>query len=142
MKKIIVTKYKDNLAKRAMTVADSESVFVGDEDMTVSDGYHTMDELYDHRMILYISLCRSLRNNERMTRNTMRYEVWRSKLHSDGTFIPDWFILGIGIEPGKQITYHIPNKLWNETHFATTLERAPEWDKHNSYDVLVRLRQL
>lgn len=107
---------------------------IGSDDMQVSDGYHTMDELYDHRITLFIALARSLR----------AHKVWRSKRHSDGelAFGGTWFVLGIGVEAGKQITYHIPIERWEETNFAFTVETAPEWDGHTSADVIERLKKL
>lgn len=102
-------------------------------DDDVSDGYHTIGELYDHRITLYIALCRALKNGN----------VWRSQKHFDGSNYDGWFVLGIFFKKGKQITYHIPNERWNETDFAETFEKAPaEWDGHTSADVLERLKQL
>jgi hypothetical protein len=98
------------------------------------DGYHTFKELYDHRITLFITLCKLL---DRET-----WEGWRSKLHSDGTSFDGWFILGIGKSAGKQITYHLPMIRWDETEFAETLDRAPEFDGHTSEDVLKRLATL
>ncbi len=103
------------------------------------DGYHTFDELYDHRISLYIALCRVLRTD------ADHRGVWRSKRHSDGEICfgtGTQFVLGISHEAGKQITYHIPIERWNETEFAETLEKAPEWDSHSSKDVLERLKNL
>lgn len=110
------------------------------ENLEVSDGYHTFDELYDHRIELYIALCRTL---ERVKYGeSVRRLVWRSKVHSDGSVMEGWFILGIGIEEGKQITYHLPLARWNDTDFAFDLERAPEWDGHTSADVLERIKTI
>ena len=103
----------------------------------VSDGYHTIAELYDHRNTLYIALCRAQSYIENEF-GCARF-VWRSKLHSDGSSMEGWFILGIGKEKGKQVTYHLPNSRWDDTSFAETLEKAPEWDGHTSQDVLKRL---
>lgn len=100
-------------------------------EVSISDGYHTFDELYEHRIILYIALCKS-----------MPSRVWRSKLHSDGSKYEGWFILGINKKKGSQITYHIPLSYWEDTNFSETLDCAPEWDCHTSKDVLFRLRQL
>lgn len=108
-----------------------------ENDVEISDGYHTFDELYEHRIILYIALCRWLYNAL-----GKRSEVWRSSIHSDGSNYDGWFLLGINKEKGKQITYHIPNEKWIETDFATVLEKAPEFDGHNSQDVLKRLKNL
>ena len=106
-------------------------------DVAISDGYHTFDELYDHRITLYIALCKSIQEYSGFST-----PVWRSKLHPDGTNYDGWFLLGINKEKGKQITYHIPNERWEETGFAETLDKAPEFDGHTSQDVLERIKNL
>lgn len=114
----------------------------------ISDGYHTFDELYDHRITLYIALCKSkqdwiyspaLRN---MHPDGYSKKVWRSQLHSDGSNYDGWFILGINRKKGEQITYHIPNERWNQTEFAETIKKAPKFDGHTSQDVLERLKKV
>lgn len=107
-----------------------------------SDGFHTFDELYDHRITLYIALCRIAKHFAYTGNFGM---VWRSKRHSDGEICfgtGTQFVLGIGREKGKQITYHIPIERWNETDFAPTLEIAPDYDEHSSNDVLERIKTL
>lgn len=94
-----------------------------------SDGYHTVDELYDHRVMLWITLCRVIGQGL----------CWRSRWHSDGTKIDGFFLLGLGKQQGAQMTYHLPNHYWERTEFAETLEHAPEFDGHTSADVLCRL---
>ena len=110
----------------------------GSEGISASDGYHTFDELYEHRIELFIALCRELS----ITRKGQLLSVWRSKLHSDGSSFEGWFILGIGTDAGSQITYHLPMSKWDDCAFAETFEKAPEWDGHSSEDVLERLRLL
>lgn len=102
----------------------------------VSDGYHTFGELYEHRITVYIQMCKLL------CRTTTANPVWRSYTHSDGSVWNGWFILGVNKEPGKQISYHLPIDKWNECHFAITLEKAPEFDGHTSADVLERIKDL
>ena len=120
----------------------------GEDSMDASDGYHTFTELYEHRITLFIALCRSRLLADRIQdmhegeHETFNHNVWRSKLHSDGTSFDDWFIIGIGKEKGKQITYHLPIVRWDDVDFAETLERAPEFDGHTSEDVLERLNKL
>ena len=104
----------------------------------ISDGYHTFTELYDHRIELWITVCR-LNYNDPQYQTT---QVWRSKLHSDGTSFDGWFILGITQPSGKQLSYHLPLSKWEETEFANTLDKAPEFDGHTSADVLERLKLL
>lgn len=113
----------------------------------VSDGYHTIEELYDHRITLYIALCRMYSQYREPTKwdtkEGRQDHVWRSGKHSDGTHYDGWFLLAIGTKPGKQITYHIPISRWNETKFAATYEKAPvEFDGHTSSDVIARLKNL
>lgn len=144
-KKYIVSK------KTAYTLypdAQGDSVyhFEGGDDMQVSDGYHTMDELYEHRFALWIALCKQVQDISLVdtpngpSLNGKR--VWRSKLHDDGSEYEGWFVLGIGKEKGKIMTYHLPNIKWDEVSFAETLERAPEFDGHTAADVLERLKNL
>ena len=104
----------------------------------ISDGYHTFDELYEHRITLYIALCKLYENKVDIIG-----DVWCSTFHSDGTSFDGWFILGIGKEKGKQITYHIPAKYWTDVcEFAEVLDKAPEFDGHTSADVLERISNL
>lgn len=105
------------------------------------DGYHTFDELYDHRITLYIALCRHMHDLYALE-NPKKYKMWKSKKHSDGSVWDGWFILGIGTESRYQITYHLPLDRWNETDFVEILESAPEWDGHTSDDVIKRLKEL
>lgn len=107
----------------------------------VSDGYHTFGELYEHRITLFIALCKMIYNDPQY-QTGQKSEIWRSKLHSDGTNFDDWFIMGIGKEKGEQITYHLPIEKWKDTDFANTLENAYEWDGHTPKDVLNRLKNL
>ena len=113
----------------------------------VSDGYHSIAELYDHRIALFIALCRWLKLSQRCPDLMLALEdaqiaVWRSKTHSDGSVMEGWFPLGIGKVKGKQITYHLPLSRWDETNFAETLDCAPLFDGHTSADVLERLKGL
>src|SRR4051812_40118429 len=106
------------------------------EYMEVSDGYHTMDELYEHRITLFITLCRKM--NDLYNAKGEGLYPYRSKKHSDGSEMEGWFIMGLNILPGEQITYHLPMSKWEETNFAETLTQMYEWDKHTSNDVLQR----
>lgn len=120
------------------------------------DGYHTFDELYDHRITLFIALCRlvewqDMKRAEQAsnvsTSRGVHYDerVWHSKKHSDGEICfgtGTQYVFGIGRKKGEQITYRIPIRRWDETDFAETLDNALEWDGHSSDDVLMRLKSL
>lgn len=99
----------------------------------ISDSYHTFKELYDHRIELYLALCKR-----------MPYEdVWMSRKNGDGNEVPGWFVVGIGYYKGEQITYHIPNSRWDEcSKLFLVKERAPKFDGHTYDDVLSRLKIL
>jgi hypothetical protein len=105
----------------------------------LSDGYHTFDELYAHRIALFSALCKGM--NTLCRGYCMAPMTWKSKLHSDGSSMEGWFIAGIDNELGKQITYHIPMSYWEDWP-ADEIEKAPEWDGHTSADVLKRLSEL
>ena len=107
----------------------------------ISDGYHTFDELYEHRIVLFIALCKALWIDPQY-QTGQKSHVWRSLKHSDGSSFNGWFVMGIGKERGEQITYHLPMSKWEETEFAPTLDFAPNFDGHTPEDVLKRLSAL
>lgn len=109
---------------------------IGGNNVEVSDGYHTMHELYEHRMALFAALC-----NVCIT-SVADYHAWKSKLHSDGTMFDEgYFIAGIKT-PHGQITYHMKIEKWWDRFRVPELDKAPEYDGHNSKDVIERLLKL
>ena len=97
-----------------------------------SDGYHTFEELYEHRHALFLALCAA--------KEKLGFATWRSKLHHDGTMDDGWFIAGLENESGLMITYHLPIRLWDKCGILmNTFERAPEWDGHTSMEVIERV---
>lgn len=87
-----------------------------------SDGYHTFNELYYHRMILFSVIC-----------NQNEDKAWKSWLHDDGTMFDDYFIVGIETDEGHY-TYHYHKSEWD--YFKVKeLEFAPEWDGHKPEDI-------
>lgn len=102
----------------------------------ISDGYHTFAELYTHRIALFIALCRMI------LKGPTTKEVWKSKKHHDGTMYKGWFIMGVGMKKGEQISYHLPMSYWLTLKDIATLAKAPEWDGHDSNEVVKRLLEL
>lgn len=89
---------------------------------STSDGYHTFDELYHHRMILFSIICNQNKEN-----------AWKSLKHHDGTMYDDYFIVGISTPEGDY-TYHYHVDNWH--HFdVKKLPLAPEWDGHKPEDI-------
>ena len=97
--------------------------FFNEEDIgKCSDGSHTFDELYYHRMVLFS-----------MVSNLNKDKSWKSKLHSDGTMFDDYFIVGINTPEGNY-TYHYPLEYWDRFD-CQELDLAPEWDGHKPEDI-------
>lgn len=94
-----------------------------------SDGYHTFNELYHHRAILFATLCAAY-----------EHLAWKSKVHSDGSMYDDMFIVGIDT-PNGQATYHYNLDLW-DIFKVKELDSAPEWDGHSSNDAIERIQSL
>ena len=88
----------------------------------ISDGSHTFDELYYHRMVLFSIIC-----------NQNKELAWKSKLHHDGTMYDNYFIVGI-TTPEGDYTYHYDLEYWDMFN-VKELEKAPEWDGHKPKDI-------
>jgi hypothetical protein len=89
----------------------------------ISDGYHTFDELYEHRCLLFINLC--LLEASRC--------CWKA---DPGT--PGWFILYWDSDAG-QISYHIPDGLRSLIEKHIDRKDDHQWDGHTSANVRFRL---
>lgn len=98
-----------------------------------SDGWHTIDELYEHRTILFASLC-----NYVQAANAEGKDLsFKSLLHSDGTMYDGMFIAGVMTRMGW-VTYHCEIEFWNYFN-VPELDCAPEWDGSTPDDGLRRL---
>lgn len=96
----------------------------------VSDGYHTFDELYEHRCILFVALCLAHPDL-----------AWKARQHADGSEMPGWFIAGMKLPTGD-VTYHLPDDHWDLLRGVKIFhDGAPAWDGHTSEDVVNRLRK-
>lgn len=89
---------------------------------TISDGFHTFDELYDHRMVLFAVVLKAHQD-----------KAWKSRLHADGTMWDNWFVVGVNTPEG-QFTYHYKAEHW-DLFDVPELDRAPEWDGHMPSDI-------
>lgn len=95
----------------------------------VSDGYHTFQELYDHRYMLWILVLKHYQESA--------FKTYRD---NDGVRIDGWFIAGMNTELG-QLTYHLPEIYWNYVD-APEIPKNDGFDNHSSKDVLTRLAEL
>ena len=103
---------------------------MSEQDMgEVSDGYHTFNELYEHRHMLLIALMIS---NPDIS--------FKSRRHSDDSNSYDgWFLAGMTL-PCGQITYHLPNRLFDACR-VVELYVPPKYDGHTPADLVDRLSQ-
>ena len=98
----------------------------------VSDGYHTFDELYHHRAVLFSVIC-----------NANPGLAWKSKQHHEGggPMYSGMFIVGIQTPEG-QATYHYDIMPYWDMVVVKELEYAPEWDGHTPEQAIERIRSL
>lgn len=99
-------------------------------DGDTSDGYHTFNELYHHRAILFSIIVKAFPD-----------KTWKSKQHNDGTMYDGMFIVGIDTPEG-QATYHYDIDPYWGMFECRELERAPEWDGHTPAQAIERIRKL
>ena len=98
----------------------------------ISDGHHTFDQLYRHRIILFCALC-----------NLLPEISWKSKKHYDEENDPmfdDSFIAGINTPLGVA-TYHIKLKYWDLFN-VPEIEKAPKYDNYSDDEVIARVLSL
>lgn len=139
MKRVIIENF-GLFEKQEDFLTNGKTLVAEGENLKVSDGYHTLDELYEHRYALFITLCKKITEFGNVEAAN---KIWRSKSHSDGTMYDGYFIMGIESEPGKQISYHIPLEKWEQTDFVlNTFDNAPKFDGHTANDVIARLLEL
>ena len=95
-----------------------------------SDGYHTFNELYHHRAVLFSVIVKAFPD-----------KAWKSKQHNDGTMYDGMFIVGIDTPEG-QATYHYDIDPYWEMFKCHELARAPKWDGHTSAQAIERIGRL
>lgn len=99
-------------------------------DGNTSDGYHTFDELYHHRAVLFSVVVEYFATR-----------AWKSKLHADGTMYEGMFIVGIET-PDGQATYHYDVEPYWDMFRCKEIDRAPEWDGHTPDQAIERIGKL
>ena len=96
----------------------------------ISDGFHTMAELYHHRAILFSVI---VRDHQEL--------AWKSKMHHDGTMYDGMFIVGIDTHDG-QASYHYDIDPYWDMFDCKELENAPEFDGHTPAEAIERISAL
>ena len=96
----------------------------------ISDGYHTFNELYHHRAVLFAIIC-----------NAKKEIAWKSKLHDTGDMYDGMFICGIDTPEG-QATYHYDINPYWDMFKVKELPKAPKWDGHTPDEAIRRISLL
>ena len=113
----------DTESKRRAAICEIANVNdIGD----VSDGFHTFNELYHQRAVLFATIVKQ--NPDRS---------WKSWKHEDGDYCfnsnGEWFVVGIDTPEGPY-TYHYEKDYWNIFN-CKELPTAKHWDGHTDKDV-------
>lgn len=96
---------------------------MSDPRQQISDGYHTFEELYEHRVLLFLNL----------VLESKLPAAWRP--HYEG-----WPVLFLET-PAGQISYHFQEKYIPLIEHQVSRVDDYVWDGHTSQDVLERMKK-
>ena len=107
-----------------MTIEELCTEFGISEIGDFSDGYHTFNDLYHQRAVLFATIV-----------NKNKDISWKSYKHENGElcFGGGWFIVGVDTPEGSY-TYHYENKYWGMFD-CEELILGKHWDGHTDKDV-------
>ena len=114
------------LCRDALELLKAQEPITGE----TSDGYHTFNELYHHRAVLFSVIVANYPD-----------KAWKSKKHHDGTMYNGMFIVGIDT-PDGQATYHYDVDPYWDMFKCRVLDNAPEWDGHTPAQAIERIGKL
>lgn len=113
------------------------SFVFGGDDIEVMDEYHSMHDLYRHRMALNIALFHAWYRDDYGTVTVMKSK----QHHPDSDPMFEGYFIVMAVSEYGQISYHYKLKHWDKFNIPE-VEYTPEWDGHNSQDVMERLTKL
>jgi len=114
------------ILKDALALLKAQEPITGE----TSDGYHTFNELYHHRAVLFSVIVANYKDR-----------AWKSVRHHDGTMYDGMFIVGIDT-PDGQATYHYDINPYWDMFDCKVREFAPEWDGHTPAQAIERIGKL
>ena len=115
-----------DLIDKTLALLEAQEPITGE----TSDGYHTFNELYHHRAVLFSVIV-----------SVFHDMAWKSKKHHDGTMFDGMFIVGIDT-PDGQATYHYDIDPYWGMFNCRVLDNAPEWDGHTPAQAIERIGKL
>jgi hypothetical protein len=122
----------DGVSCMTKLMTDALALLKAQEPITgeTSDGYHTFNELYHHRAVLFSVIVANYPDR-----------AWKSQKHHDGTMYDNMFIVGIDT-PDGQATYHYDIDPYWDMFKCRVLDYAPEWDGHTPAQAIERIGKL
>lgn len=114
------------MMRDALAMLEAQEPITGE----TSDGYHTFNELYHHRAVLFSVIVANYPDR-----------AWKSKKHHDGTMYDGMFIVGIET-PDGQATYHYDIDPYWDMFKCRVLDNAPVWDGHTPAQAIERIGKL
>jgi hypothetical protein len=129
-----MTEYLYYLKSNDAEVAETIELPCGITPNDISDGYHSIKELYEFRKVYNAALF-----NEWARKG--EHEVYKSWKHHDGQlcFGGGWFIV-VALLPTGQISNHYEESDWDLFQIPAVETALLEYDDHDSVDVLERLK--
>ena len=96
-----------------------------DDSGDLSDGYHTFNQLYFQRCILFAQIV-----------NDHKDRAWKTRCHEDGQpcFGGGWFLVTIDT-PSGAYGYHFEDRHW-DLFDCEELPKAKHWDGYTEKDVM------
>lgn len=134
MKTFTIVFHEDATITHEMIGGRIDHMVIQGDNLEVRDEYHSMEDLYYHRMALNIALFHAWKE--------LGWDVVKSKLHHDGTmFEGDYFIVWAKTPkyhpfPHKQISYHYHLKHWDKFKIPEVERIMFQYDGHTSNSVL------
>ena len=91
----------------------------------VSDGYHTFNQLYHQRALLFATIV-----------NTHKDISWKTRCHEDGEpcFGGGWFLVTVDT-PAGSYGYHYDDSYWDYFQ-CEEIPKAKHWDGYTEADVI------
>jgi len=132
---------------------------LGDSKGSISDGFHSFNELYEFRKLYNALLFNEwakqidvkyhfVKNKHGLLKEEVlykkyKYDVHKSIRHNDGElcFGGGWFVV-VAVLPSGQITNHYKMEDWDLFKIPQVVKAKYEFDGHTSQDVLVRMLDL
>ena len=126
---------KNKIRKERIHNLMNNSIIHSKDVGSISDGYHTFDELYEYRLLYNAAFFNELAEQG-------LYDVHKSKKESDGKspFNNENMFVVMAELPTGQISNHYEMKHWNLFNVPIK-DKANVWDNHTSKDVCERIRK-